>query len=89
MATGLTVTLGSRGRSHRTDSSAVATRREALLLALGSATRGVERDLRRDWEESFGGAMPAISAVAVGADTDNTGESVEAWFSDIVFAELP
>lgn len=51
--------------------------------------RTVRRDLRRDWDEAFGGAMPRIGAVAVGADTDNTGESVQAWFSDIHFAELP
>lgn len=54
--------------------------------------RTVRRDLRRDWDEAFGGTMPpitAIAAIAVGADTDNTGESVEAWFSDIFFAEMP
>lgn len=51
--------------------------------------RTIRRDLRRDWDEAFGGAMPPISAVAVGADTDNTGESVDAWFSDILFTEMP
>jgi hypothetical protein len=51
--------------------------------------RSVSRDLRRDWEEAFRGAMPRIAAVAVGADTDNTGESVETWFSDLVLADLP
>ncbi|MES2784577.1 MAG: DUF3047 domain-containing protein [Pseudomonadota bacterium] len=56
--------------------------------ALAMQWRTVRRDLRRDWDEAFGGSMPPISAVAVGADTDNTGESVEAWFSDIVFSEL-
>ncbi len=55
--------------------------------ALAMQWRTVKRDLRRDWEEAFGGAMPPISAIAVGADTDNTGESVEAWFSDIVLAD--
>ena len=34
--------------------------------------RTVRRDLRRDWEEAFGGAMPPVTAIAVGADTDNT-----------------
>lgn len=51
--------------------------------------RTVRRDLRRDWEAAFGGAMPPLTAIAVGADTDNTGESVEAWFSDIFIAETP
>jgi hypothetical protein len=57
--------------------------------ALATQWRPVQRDLRRDWEEAFGGAMPAVAAIAVGADTDNTGESVDAWFADIVLAELP
>jgi hypothetical protein len=45
--------------------------------------RTVERDLRRDWQEAFGGAMPGVRAVALSADTDNTGDSVDAWFGDI------
>ena len=57
--------------------------------ALAMQWRPVQRDLRRDWDEAFGGAMPPISAIAVGADTDNTGESVDAWFSDIVLADRP
>lgn len=57
--------------------------------ALAAQWRTVRRDLRRDWEEAFGGAMPPIAALAVGADTDNTGESVDAWFSDIVLADAP
>jgi len=45
--------------------------------------RAVSRDLRRDWREAFGGPLPVISGLAVGADTDNTGDSVEAWFADL------
>jgi hypothetical protein len=48
--------------------------------------RAVERDLRLDWLEAFGGAMPAVQAVAVGADTDNTRDSVDAWFGDVLLA---
>jgi hypothetical protein len=48
--------------------------------------RTVQRDLRRDWDAAFGGEMPPITAIAVGADTDNTGEAVEAWFGDIAWA---
>lgn len=51
--------------------------------------RGVRRDLRADWEAAFGGAMPPIAAVAVGADTDNTTDSVQAWFSDLVLVPAP
>jgi Protein of unknown function (DUF3047) len=48
--------------------------------------RAISRDLRRDWEDAFGGAMPPIGGIAVGADTDNTRDNVEAWFGDIVLA---
>lgn len=51
--------------------------------------RPVRRDVRRDWHEAFGGPMPAIQGVAVGADTDNTGDSVETWFSDILLSKAP
>lgn len=51
--------------------------------------RSVARDLRRDWEEAFGGAMPAVRGIAVSADTDNTRDRVEAWFGDIVLAPAP
>lgn len=51
--------------------------------------RAVRRDMRADWGAAFGGAMPRIAAVAVGADTDNTGDSVDAWFVDLTFTEAP
>ncbi|MBP7607438.1 MAG: DUF3047 domain-containing protein, partial [Giesbergeria sp.] len=41
------------------------------------------RDLRRDWADAFGGPMPRVGGVAVGADTDNTGDQVTAWFGDL------
>ena len=41
------------------------------------------RDLRRDWVQAFGGPMPRVSGVAVSADTDNTGDTVDAWFGDV------
>ncbi|MGE4242636.1 DUF3047 domain-containing protein [Ramlibacter sp.] len=46
--------------------------------------RANTRDLRRDWEEAFGGPIPPVGAIAVGADTDNTRDNVEAWFGDVV-----
>jgi hypothetical protein len=45
--------------------------------------REAERDLVADFRAAFGEAPPAISGVAVASDTDNTGESVTAWFGDI------
>ncbi|MDH5536467.1 MAG: DUF3047 domain-containing protein [Betaproteobacteria bacterium] len=42
-----------------------------------------ERDLRRDFLAAFGETPPAITAIAVATDTDNTGTAVTAWFGDI------
>lgn len=44
------------------------------------------RDINRDWADAFGGEVPRISGLALTADTDNTGERVEAWFGDARFA---
>ena len=45
------------------------------------------RDLEADFIAAFGsqwkGPVPAITGVAVGNDTDQTGESVTAWFGDL------
>lgn len=42
-----------------------------------------ERDVADDFRRAFGLPAPAISSVIVSADTDNTGESTEAWFGDV------
>lgn len=44
------------------------------------------RDVRKDWAEAFEGPVPHISGVGVGADTDNTADKADAWFSDLRFA---
>lgn len=49
--------------------------------------RAHARDVSRDWIEAFGGPVPRISGLAVSADTDDTGESVQAWFGDPSFEE--
>ena len=47
------------------------------------------RDVRRDWAEAFEGPVPHISGVGIGADTDNTSDKVDTWFSDLRFAANP
>ena len=47
------------------------------------------RDVRRDWAEAFDGPVPHISGVGIGADTDNTSDKVDAWFSDLRFVANP
>jgi hypothetical protein len=44
-----------------------------------------ERNVAVDFRAAFGEKAPAISAIAVASDTDNTGESVTAWYGDISF----
>jgi len=43
------------------------------------------RDLAADFRAAFGEEAPAIVAVALATDTDNTGETASAWYSDIEF----
>lgn len=43
------------------------------------------RDLAADFRAAFGEDPPDVVALALATDTDNTGESVTAWYGDIVF----
>lgn len=43
----------------------------------------VSRDIGADFRRAFGEEPPPVSAVAVAADTDNTGADVTAYFGDI------
>lgn len=51
---------------------------------VGQWREGV-RDVAADFRAAFGDPVPAVSGVAVGADTDNTGGKVEARFGDLWF----
>lgn len=51
--------------------------------------RSHARDLRRDWAEAFGGPVPRVGGFGIGADTDNTGDTAEAWFGDLRLATAP
>ena len=43
------------------------------------------RDVAADFKRAFGHAAPAITGVAVGSDTDQTGASITTWFGDVRF----
>lgn len=64
-----------------------------VVLDSGDAQAGQwrahARTLRDDWAEAFPGPMPPVQAIAVGADTDNTGDSVVAWFGDVALSPAP
>ncbi len=63
------------------------------MIVLRNATSGVgdwvdeQRDLVADYREAFGEAPPPVSGIAIAADTDQTGETVAAWFGDIRIGE--
>jgi hypothetical protein len=44
-----------------------------------------ERNVYEDYKRAFGEEPPMISGIAIMTDTDNTGESAEAYYGNIVF----
>ena len=58
-----------------------------VVLESGDARSGQwvseTRDLEADFRAAFGGPAPRVTAVLVAADTDQTRESVTAWFGDL------
>ncbi|HUP30210.1 MAG TPA: DUF3047 domain-containing protein [Usitatibacter sp.] len=44
---------------------------------------GEQRDVAEDFRAAFGGSLPRVSGVAVSVDTDQTGDTVTAWFGDL------
>jgi hypothetical protein len=55
-----------------------------VLRSAGDAGQWVEetRDVAADFREAFGRPAPRMSGIAAGSDTDQTHESVTAWFGD-------
>lgn len=45
----------------------------------------MERDVAADFKAAFGEDAPAVAAIAIATDTDNTGESAVAFYGDISF----
>lgn len=61
-----------------------------MIVVESGATRvnqwlTVERDVAADFKAAFGDEAPAVSAVAIATDTDNTGETATAFYGDISF----
>ena len=66
------------------------THRVRMIVAESGASRvnqwlTVERDVAADFKAAFGEDAPAVLAVAIATDTDNTGESTVAHYGDISF----
>jgi hypothetical protein len=65
------------------------TRVQMVVASSGPAGVGawqpLSRNLREDFKRAFGEEPGKLTAYGVLTDTDNTGESVEAWYGDIIF----
>jgi hypothetical protein len=48
-----------------------------------------QRDILSDYKHLFGELPKEASAIAIMTDTDNTGESVVAWYGDIILSTSP
>jgi hypothetical protein len=48
-----------------------------------------ERDVAADYRRAFGDPPPAVKGVIVSTDTDNTGETAEAFYGDVAFRARP
>lgn len=65
--------------------------RSVKLVAVQSGTGEAgrwhteERDVYSDYRELFGSDPPAVVGVAIMTDSDDTGESVRAWYGDVEF----
>lgn len=77
--------------------SAYTDRVRLLVLQSGNTKAGQwqaeSRDLAADFKAAFGaewkGAPPAVTGIAIGNDTDQTGERAVAWFGDLRFQARP
>ena len=76
-----------------TQNSAYTDRVRMIVLKSGEASAGnwanESRDVAADFKAAFGTDAPAVTGVALGSDTDQTGERVSAWFGDIGFSPAP
>jgi hypothetical protein len=67
--------------------NAYTSRVRMIVLRSGAAGAGrwmaESRDVAADFREAFGHPAPAITGVALSADTDQTRERVTAWFGDV------
>lgn len=66
--------------------------RYITLGAPGRAWQAVQRDLAADFLQAFGNEsmmVPALQAIAVGADADNTGGSSVGFIADLVLQAAP
>ena len=68
-------------------------RARMMVLQSGAAKAGQwvteTRNLADDFRTAFGEEPPDVVAIALASDTDNTGETVTAWYGDFTFLPPP
>ena len=68
-------------------SSAYSSQSKIMVVESGSASLGkwrkVEQNLKADYERVFGEAPPAVAAIGLMSDTDNTGGQALAYFDEV------
>lgn len=73
--------------------SAYTSRLRMIVAESGAARLGrwvsIERNVAEDFRAAFGEDPPAISAVLVATDTDNTASDAHTWFGDITLRAAP
>lgn len=73
--------------------SAYTDRVRMIVVESGTAHVGQwrqeQRDVAADFRAAFGEEPPNVNGIALAADTDNTGETVTAWFGDLAFQPNP
>jgi hypothetical protein len=63
--------------------------RSAPLSATGwQEDRDLEADFQRAFGSEYGPGMAPVAAVALAADTDQSGSRVSAWFSDLRWSNV-
>jgi len=66
----------------------------AMMVAVESGAEKVgewqsaRRNVLEDYRKLFGAEPPAVGAIAIMTDTDNTGASAEAWYDDLQIEKL-
>ncbi|MBP1682138.1 MAG: hypothetical protein H6Q35_2477 [Proteobacteria bacterium] len=88
-AAALCYVWGSKQAAGETGWNPYSDRVRMIVVDSGNAHAGqwreVVRDVAADFRAAFGDPVPQITAVALGADTDNTAERVETRFGDVHF----
>jgi hypothetical protein len=75
--------VGTSGWNPYTDRVRTVVLRSASPGAWASEARDLEADFRAAFGSQWAGPVPRVTGIAIGNDTDQTGETATAWFGDL------